>query len=138
LVYTDGLANNTIRRTTAADFSTIANLQEHVDGRSPPIGFDGSFYIANTDAPNYKDRFDGILTGSSEGIGSLVDIETISALPGLGWPSTKTAVDHLYFVTGSNSPCNIDGMGAAYDWFYLDSTGPNHKDNTYGAFACIP
>jgi len=139
LVFNNGLANNTIRQTTIPDFSSIANLQEHVDGRLPN-GVSGSYYIANTDAPSYLNRFeeDTIFTASANGIESLVDVETVSGL-GLGHQSSKTAVDHLYFdTTSSTSDCNIEDMGMSYDWFWLDFTGPNHKDGPYGGFDCTP
>ena len=139
LVFNDGLANNTLRRTTVPDFSSISNLQTHVDGRIPG-GVGGSYYIANTDAPSYLNRFEETtrFTASGNGIESLVDVETVSGL-GLGHPSSKTAVDHLYFdTTSSTLNCNIDGMGMSYDWFWLDHTGPDHKDGPYGGFDCAP
>jgi len=139
LIFNDGLANNSIRQTTVPDFSSISNLQEHVDGRIP-LGVSGSYYITNSDAPSYLNRFEEgtIFTASANGIESLVDVETVSGL-GLGHPSGKTAVDHLYFdSTSSTLNCNIDGMGIPYDWFLLDYTGPNHKDGSYGGFDCAP
>lgn len=126
LIYTNGKVNNTIRKTTVQDFSTIGNLQTHLDD---------NYYIENTDAPSYLNRFqeDKKFTASANGIESLADVETIS---GLGYgPSGKTAVDHIYFdLTNNPGSCNINGMGASYNWFYLDES---HRVSDYGNFACV-
>jgi len=110
LVNTNGVANNTIRKTPFTNWP--ADLSSHM--------FNG-YYRPNTDAPSYLDRFENDLTGSAHGIESLVT----QVLKSGGLPvSSKSSVDHIYFSTSNPVRCRVEGV--ADNDFYLDD--PTHKD----------
>lgn len=114
LVNNDGLVNNTIRKTTVSDFST--GLETHLIN---------SYYIEHNDAPSYLMRFENNLDSSPYGIESLVNSQKLMDA-GLSAKS-RSAVDYIYYGTGTTTNCNILGM-EAYGWFYLDylPDPPNH------------
>lgn len=128
LVKNNGLINNTIRKTTVSDFSG-SNLATHLNN---------NYYIENSDAPSYLMRFENDLGSSANGIESLANVNEISSA-GLG-PSGKTAVDYLYFDSGSSTTsCRIEGMEVSHPWFYLDylPDPPNHLA-FYGRICDVP
>ena len=108
LVNTNGVANNTIRKTTATNFP--ADLSSHLAN---------VYYIEQSNAPSYLDRFENILTPDSNGIESLVT----QKLKDEGLPvATTSAVDYIYFGTPNPPECNI--VDIADTDFYLDD--PDH------------
>jgi len=108
LVNNDGKVNNTIRKTIVSSFAT--GLPAHLLN---------SYYIEHTDAPSYLMRFENNLGSSPYGIESLVNSQKrldkgLQALD-------RSAVDFIYFGTGSTTDCKIEGM-ESYPWFELDSS----------------
>jgi hypothetical protein len=98
----------------------VSNLLSHTEG---------SFYIANPDAPSFLDRLKGVNVGNVNGIESLVDLGELASL-GIG-VQEKSVVDHIYFSGNNPASCNVLPSGMPY-WFKLDDV---HMD-TYDLTSC--
>ena len=122
LINTNGIANNTIRKTTVLNFPS--GLPTHLSN---------AYYIEHSDAPSYLMRFENKLASSPYGIESLVT----QRLKGKGLPvSSKSAVDFIYFDPSSTTAdCNV--LEIADTDFFLDyNPSPSHL-NFYQA-TCTP
>ncbi len=83
----------------------VNNLRDHVTKM---------YYTENTDAPDFLMRFEGKMTGSQNGIESMVNLEKLSSQ---GIPVYDySVVDHEYWSSTSGVP--IKGMQS---WFRIDS-----------------
>ena len=92
----------------------ISNLLEHINN---------SYYIQSNTSPNYLMRLQGIISNSSTGIESLVNIKKFQD-QGIT-AQDRSAVDYIYFGTQSTTNYRINGTPV---WFKLDS---GHLE-TYG------
>ena len=117
LIEYNGDVNNTIRATPYSNWPD--DLSSHLNGY---------YYIENTDAPSYLDRFENNPGPDSNGIESLVTERLKDA--GIAINSGKSAVDYLYFGT-SPMPCRVTGFAD----LYLD--GDHIGASPYGA-SCVP
>ena len=107
LVNNDGKVNNSINKTIVSDFGT--GLPTHLLK---------SYYVEHSDAPSYLMRFENNLGASPFGIESLVNSQKIMDA-GLA-AKDRSAVDYIYFGTGSTTNCDIINF-EAYEWFKLDN-----------------
>lgn len=96
------------------DMNDTTNLQDHLNE---------SYYINNTDAPNFLMRFEGNFSPDPNGIESLVNLQVLADQ---GWVigcNDISVVDYLYFnETETDVWCNIQNMIFTPDnWFILDT-----------------
>ncbi len=109
-----GRVTNPIVKSPITDFvngGDVSNLLTHLNN---------SYYIESNTAPNFLMRLQGILSNSSTGIESLVNLKEFQD-QGLVIKS-RSAVDYIYFGTQSTVNYRIQGTP---DWFKLDS---NHLE----------
>jgi len=117
IINTYGRYTNTINRTIYEDNYTyqvspgvwnVDNLRDHVTNM---------YYTENSDAPDFLMRFEGKLTGSPQGIESMINLERFNSQ---GIPIyAYSLADHEYW--SSTSGVSIRGMQS---WFRID---PGHR-----------
>ena len=122
MVYTDGVANNTIEQTPYANWPADLSAQWY-----------NAFYRVHADAPNYLMRFENDLSSDSDGIESLATKrlrdESISI-------SSKSAVDFIYFDSSSTTiDCNVNEVGDTD--FYLDYNNPSPGHLSFYGATCV-
>ncbi|NCO11107.1 hypothetical protein CO038_01030 [Candidatus Pacearchaeota archaeon CG_4_9_14_0_2_um_filter_39_13] len=111
VVNTNGLVINKIIRSPYSVFvsgNDYTNLSLHSEN---------SYYIADSDAPSFIDRLQGVISESPNGIESLVNLQELSQ-KGIN-VQDKTVVDHIYFSSSNPSSCFVQGMPS---WFKLDTS----------------
>jgi hypothetical protein len=105
-----GRVTNPIVKTPITDFvdeGDVTNLLTHLNN---------SYYIESTTSPNFLMRLQGILSNSSTGIESLVNLKEFQD-QGLAIKD-RSAVDYIYFGVQSTINYRINGTPS---WFKLDS-----------------
>jgi len=110
IINSHGRVTNAIIKSPITDFveeGNIGNLLIHLNN---------SYYIESNTSPNYLMRLEGILSNSSTGIESLVNLQKFKD-QGVSIES-RSAVDYIYFGTQSVSTYRINGTP---EWFRLDS-----------------
>ena len=109
---TNSLVFGNITKTPYNDFVSggdVSNLLSHAMG---------PYYVNNSDAPSFLQRFEGDFSADANGIESLVNLDTLSSL-GIG-VQQKSVVDHIYF--SANNPCSsIVTPSGMPSWFRLDA-----------------
>ncbi|HJN57256.1 MAG: hypothetical protein QF436_00920 [Candidatus Woesearchaeota archaeon] len=93
--------------TDFTDEGDVSNLLEFINN---------SYYIESNTSPNFLMRLQGILSNSSTGIESLVNLEEFQE-QGLAIKD-RSAVDYIYFGTQSTSNYRINNTP---EWFKLDN-----------------
>ena len=114
VVKSQGRVTNPIVRSPITDFvdgGDVTNLLIHLNN---------SYYVKSNTSPNYLMRLQGILTNSSTGIESLVNVQKFKD-QGLT-AKDRSAVDYIYFGTQSTTNYRINQTPT---WFKLDS---NHLE----------
>ncbi len=107
LINTAGVITNKIEKTLFTFNETnIANLNNHTTNK---------YYKANTQAPSYLNRLQGINNADSNGIESFVYIPQLSNQGII--IKDKTVVDYIYFSSNNPIACRITGMPS---WFKID------------------
>lgn len=110
VVNSKGRVTNVVVKSPITDFVTgddVTNLLTHLNN---------SYYIESNTSPNFLMRMQGILSNSSTGIESLVNLQEFKdhSLT----IKDRSAVDYIYFGTQSTINYRINGTP---EWFKLDS-----------------
>ncbi|MBI2651612.1 hypothetical protein HYX01_04020 [Candidatus Woesearchaeota archaeon] len=111
VVNSKGRVTNDIARSPITNFvngDDVSNLMLHLNN---------SYYIASNTSPNFLMRLQGILSNSSTGIESLVNLQKFQE-QSLGIKD-RSAVDYIYFGTVSTVNYRINQTPS---WFKLDSS----------------